>query len=82
MDYGNERMNSSACSLDPFRREVRVAALTDDKVLLMTSCEAGAYNTIWLAPGWCRVSDRILLIRYGLRCLSSRPAMCRVTSSW
>lgn len=49
MDYGNERMNSSACSLDPFRREVRVAALTDDKVLLMTSCEAGAYNTIWLA---------------------------------
>ena len=49
MDYGNERMNSSACSLDPFRREVRVAALTDDRVLLMTSCEAGAYNTIWLA---------------------------------
>lgn len=49
MDYGNERMNSSACSLDPFRREVRVAALTDEKVLLMTSCEAGAYNTIWLA---------------------------------
>lgn len=49
MDYGNERMNSSACSLDPFRREVRVAALADDKVLLMTSCEAGAYNTIWLA---------------------------------
>ena len=49
MDYGNERMNNSACSLDPFRREVRVAALTDDKVLLMTSCEAGAYNTIWLA---------------------------------
>jgi hypothetical protein len=31
MDYGNERMNSSACSLDPFRREVRVAALTDDR---------------------------------------------------
>ena len=26
-----------------------VAALTDDKVLLMISCEAGAYNTIWLA---------------------------------
>ena len=49
MDYGNERMNSSACSLDPFRREVRVSALTDEKVLLMTSCEAGAYNTIWLA---------------------------------
>lgn len=49
MDYGNERMNSSACSLDPFRREVRVSALTDEQVLLMTSCEAGAYNTIWLA---------------------------------
>ncbi|WP_142502434.1 DUF1176 domain-containing protein [Klebsiella sp. 2680] len=49
MDYGNEKMNSSACSLDPFRREVRVSALTDDNVLLMTSCEAGAYNTIWLA---------------------------------
>lgn len=49
MDYGNERMNNSACSLDPFRREIRVTALTDEKVLLMVSCEAGAYNTIWLA---------------------------------
>ncbi|MFK3706381.1 DUF1176 domain-containing protein [Klebsiella sp. NPDC088457] len=49
MDYGNERMTNSACSLDPFRREIRVTALTDDKVLLMISCEAGAYNTIWLA---------------------------------
>jgi hypothetical protein len=49
MDYGNERMNNSACSLDPLRREIRVTALTDEKVLLMVSCEAGAYNTIWLA---------------------------------
>ncbi|MGX2008598.1 DUF1176 domain-containing protein, partial [Enterobacter asburiae] len=49
MDYGNERMNNSACSLDPFRRVIRVTALTDEKVLLMVSCEAGAYNTIWLA---------------------------------
>lgn len=49
IDYGNERMNASPCSLDPFRREIRVTALTDEKVLLMTSCEAGAYNTVWLA---------------------------------
>ncbi|MDR8406400.1 DUF1176 domain-containing protein, partial [Acinetobacter baumannii] len=49
MDYGNERMTNSHCSLDPFRREIRVTALTDDKVLLMTSCESGAYNTVWLA---------------------------------
>ena len=51
MDYGNERMTNSHCSLDPFRREIRVTALTDDKVLLMTSCESGAYNTVWLAAG-------------------------------
>ncbi|UNB78873.1 DUF1176 domain-containing protein [Klebsiella pneumoniae] len=49
MDYGNERMISSHCSLDPFHREIRVTALTDGKVLLMTSCESGAYNTVWLA---------------------------------
>lgn len=49
MDYGNERMSNSACSLDPSLREVRVTALTDEKVLLMFSCEAGAYNTVWLA---------------------------------
>ena len=35
MDYGNERMTNSNCSLDPFRREIRVTALTDDKVLLI-----------------------------------------------
>ncbi len=43
------RMNSSQCSLDPNRREVRVTALTDDKALLIVSCEAGAYNTVDLA---------------------------------
>jgi hypothetical protein len=42
-------MNSSQCSLDPNRREVRVTALTDDKALLIVSCEAGAYNTVDLA---------------------------------
>lgn len=81
MDYGNERMKCSACSLDPFRREVRVSALTDEQVLLMTSCEAGAYNTIWLAC-WFRASGHILLTRYDSRCPSSHPAMRRVTSSW
>ncbi|MBM3071331.1 DUF1176 domain-containing protein [Enterobacter sp. RHBSTW-00994] len=49
LDYGTWRMNSSQCSLDPNRREVRVTALTDDKALLMISCEAGAYNTVDLA---------------------------------
>lgn len=49
LDYGNWRMNSIHCSLDPMRREVRVAALTDDKALLMIGCEAGAYNTVDLA---------------------------------
>ncbi|MGS4678863.1 DUF1176 domain-containing protein [Enterobacter soli] len=49
LDYGTWRMNNSQCSLDPNRREVRVTALTDDKALLMVSCEAGAYNTVDLA---------------------------------
>lgn len=49
VDYGTWRMNNSQCSLDPTRREVRVTALTDDKALLMISCEAGAYNTVDLA---------------------------------
>ena len=35
LDYGTGRMNSSQCSLDPNRREVRVTALTDDKALLI-----------------------------------------------
>lgn len=49
LDYGNWRMNNSQCSLDPMRRQVRVAALTDDKALLMVDCEAGAYNMVDLA---------------------------------
>ncbi len=39
----------SALLSDPLRREVNVTALTDDKALMMISCEAGAYNTIDLA---------------------------------
>lgn len=49
LDYGTWRINTSQCSLDPQRREVSVGALSDDKALLMVSCEAGAYNTINLA---------------------------------
>lgn len=49
LDYGAWRMNRSQCSLDPNRREVRVTALTDDKALMIISCEAGAYNTVDLA---------------------------------
>ena len=49
LDYGTWRMNHSQCSLDPNRREVRVTALTDDKALMIISCEAGAYNTVDLA---------------------------------
>jgi Protein of unknown function (DUF1176). len=49
LDYGTWRMNNSQCSLDPLRREVWVTPLTDDKALLMLSCESGAYNTIYRA---------------------------------
>lgn len=49
MDYGTWRINTSQCSLDPLKREVSVGVLSDDKALLMVSCEAGAYNTINLA---------------------------------
>lgn len=49
LDYGTWRMNNSQCSLDPSRREVWVTPLTDDKALLMVSCESGAYNTIYRA---------------------------------
>ncbi|WP_039055819.1 DUF1176 domain-containing protein [Enterobacter sp. Bisph1] len=51
LDYGTLRMNSSQCSLDPLRRQVRVSALSDDKALLLIDCEAGAYNMVeraWL----------------------------------
>jgi hypothetical protein len=56
LDYGTWRMNNSQCSLDPNRREVRVTALTDDKALLMVSCEAGA-TTPSTSPGWCHVKS-------------------------
>lgn len=49
LDFGTWRMNNTQCSLDPLRREVWVTALTDDKALMMTSCESGAYNTIYRA---------------------------------
>lgn len=49
LDYGSLRMSSSQCSLDPLRREIWVTPLTDDKALLMLSCESGAYNTIYRA---------------------------------
>ena len=54
LDYGNWRMNGLRCSLDPLRREVNVTALTDDKALMMISCEAGPITPlIW--HGLCRV---------------------------
>lgn len=47
-------MNGLRCSLDPLRREVNVTALTDDKALMMISCEAGPITPlIW--HGLCRV---------------------------
>lgn len=49
IDYGTWRINTDSCSLDPMRREVSVAPLTNDKALLLVSCEAGAYNVIDLA---------------------------------
>lgn len=49
IDYGTWRINADECSLDPMRREVSVAPLTDSKALLLVSCEMGAYNMIDLA---------------------------------
>ncbi len=49
LDYGAWRMNNSQCSLDPMRREVRVFAVSDDRALMLVSCEAGAYNVVDLA---------------------------------
>lgn len=46
LDYGTWRVSNRRCSLDPSRREVRVMALTDEKALMLVSCEAGAYNTV------------------------------------
>lgn len=49
IDYGTWRINTDSCSLDPLRREVSVAPLTDQRALLLVSCEMGAYNVIDLA---------------------------------
>lgn len=49
LDYGTWRMNNSQCSLDPMRREARVFAISDEKALMLISCEAGAYNVVDLA---------------------------------
>lgn len=49
IDYGTWRINTDECSLDPQRRVVSVAPLTDEKALLLVSCEMGAYNVIDLA---------------------------------
>ncbi len=66
LDYGNWRMNGLRCSLDPLRREVNVTALTDDKALMMISCEAGPITPlIW--HGLCRVKP-----------LASRPVRLRL----
>lgn len=49
IDFATWRLNTDECSLDPMRREVSVAPLTDEKALLLVSCEMGAYNVIDLA---------------------------------
>lgn len=49
IDYATWRINTDECSLDPTRREVSVAPLTDRQALLLVSCEMGAYNVIDLA---------------------------------
>ncbi|WP_345828510.1 DUF1176 domain-containing protein [Erwinia sp. HDF1-3R] len=49
IDFGTWRINTDECSLDPQRREVSVAPLSDQKALLLISCEMGAYNVIDLA---------------------------------
>jgi len=49
IDYGTWRITTDNCSLDPLRREVSVAPLTNSKALLLVSCETGAYNVIDLA---------------------------------
>ncbi len=49
IDYGTWRVTTDSCSLDPLRREVSVAPLTESKALLLVSCETGAYNVIDLA---------------------------------
>lgn len=66
LDYGNWRMNNGHCSLAPERREVRVAALSNDKALLLISCEAGAYNTVdlaWLVSRQKPLASRQIYLR-------------------
>ena len=49
LDYANWHLDNDLCSLDPLRRESQLAPLSDDKALLLVSCEMGAYNMIYLA---------------------------------
>ncbi|MDA3132666.1 MULTISPECIES: DUF1176 domain-containing protein [Enterobacteriaceae] len=66
LDYGGWQMNNTQCSLDPMRREVRVYALTDDKALMIISCEMGAYNVVdlaWLVERKKPLSSRAVRLR-------------------
>ncbi len=49
IDFATWRINANECLLDPLRRKVTVDPLSDDKALLLVSCEMGAYNVINLA---------------------------------
>ncbi|QUG74828.1 DUF1176 domain-containing protein [Erwinia sp. E602] len=49
LDYASWHLDNDLCSLDPLRRESQVAPLSDNKALLLVSCEMGAYNLIYLA---------------------------------
>jgi len=49
IDFGILRVNTNECPLEPARRKVRVWPLSDEKALLLVSCEMGAYNVIDLA---------------------------------
>ncbi|PIJ51578.1 hypothetical protein BL250_03360 [Erwinia sp. OLTSP20] len=59
IDFGTWRINTDECSLDPQRRQVSVSPLTDDKALLLISCEMGAYNVIDLAFEITRVQPYV-----------------------
>lgn len=66
LDYSSWQMNNTQCSLDPMRREVRVYALTDDKALMVISCEMGAYNVVdlaWLVDRNKPISARAVRLR-------------------
>lgn len=49
IDFATWQIDTRDCSLEPMRREVNVAPLTDSKALLLVSCETSAYNVIYLA---------------------------------